>query len=77
MTFSEVDTELRTRGFVLGLPRRHGLIDGPALDAQAAADSACEACGHRSLDFYAYVDGQQQYAAAVARCPRCDAAFDF
>jgi len=47
------------------------------LDAQIAADSVCEACGHRTLDFYAYVDSQQHYAAAVARCPQCDAAFDF
>jgi len=77
MTFPEVDTELQARGFAPGRPRRRGLIDGPALDAQIAADSVCEACGHTWLDFYAYVDGAQQYAAAVARCPQCDDAFDF
>ena len=77
MTFPDVETALQARGFVPGRPRRRGLIDGPALDAQIAADSVCEACGHRTLDFYAYVDSQQHSAAAVARCPQCDAAFDF
>jgi hypothetical protein len=77
MTFTDVDTELQTRGFAPGRPRRRGLIDGPALDAQIAATSVCEACGHTGLGFYAYVDGDQQYAAAVARCPQCDETFDF
>jgi hypothetical protein len=60
-----------------GRPRRRGLIDGPALDAQIAATSVCEACGHAGLDFTSYADGAQQYAAAVARCPQYDGAFDF
>ncbi len=77
MTFADVETQVQARGFAPGRPRRRGLIDGPACDAQITADSVCEACGHTGLDFYAYVAGDQHYAAAVARCPQCDAAFDF
>jgi len=77
LPFADLDTALRARGWTPGRPQRRGLIDGPALDAATATDSVCEACGHRTLDFYAYVDSQQHYAAAVARCPQCDAAFDF
>jgi hypothetical protein len=77
MTFTAVDTELQARGCAPGRPRRRGRIDGPALDAQIAQASVCEACGHAGLNFTSYVDGTQQSAAAVARCPQCDAAFDF
>ncbi len=77
MAFTEVDTQLQAQGWTPGRPRRRGLIDGPVLDAQIAATSICAACGHAGLDFTSYVDAAQRYAAAVARCPQCDAAFDF
>jgi hypothetical protein len=77
MTFADLNAELHAQGFVRGRPRRYGLLDGPACDAQIASTSVCAACGHTGLDYISYVDGAQQYAAAVARCPQCDAAFDF
>ena len=59
MTFPEVEAELEARGFAPGRPRRRGLIDGPALDAEITATSTCEACGHIGLDYYAYVNSDQ------------------
>ena len=77
MTYGALDATLQARGFAPGCPRRRGLIDGSALDAQIAGDLACEACGHVGLAFVSYVDGDRQYAAAVARCPQCDETLDF
>jgi len=77
MTFPELDTTLQARGCAPGHPRRSGLIDGPALDAQIAATSTCERCGHVGLEYVPYVDGEGRYAAAVAWCPECSEAMEF
>jgi len=77
MTLPELDTTLQARGYTPGLPRRSGLIDGPALDAQIAATSTCAACGHVGLDFFPYVGSDQREWVALMRCPQCEEAMEF
>jgi hypothetical protein len=65
-------------GWRRGLPPRRpmALVNGPAIDREVAATSACEHCGHQGLQYQPYVNDEGGYSA-VAVCPQCGAAEEF
>lgn len=78
----EILLEMAREGYRSGLPRRT-LIEVAAgeIDSDCCRESACEDCGHESLDYRPFIlrdaHGRHVSYRAFAVCSACSAALEF
>ena len=67
-------------GYRRGRPPRPtgGLsVDGGSIDAEVCADSTCENCRHKGMEYHPFVKDEPRSYRAFAVCPECGEVFEF
>ncbi len=67
---------LYTEGYRQGRPHWGG-IDGASIDSSICAESKCDNCGHQGMEYKPFIKDATRSYRAFARCPKCNASFEF
>ena len=68
--------ELYESGYRQGSPRG-GLVDAASIDSEVCAETECENCGHKGMEYKPFMREEPRSYRAFAVCPECGSSFEF
>ena len=68
--------ELYDSGYQQGRPN-WGLIDGASIGQEVCADSKCDNCGRKGMEYKPFIKDKPRSYRAFAVCPECHTSFEF